>query len=494
MKNYLNTFISQHHIPIGLGDASQTINKSQLNDYITSFSNTLIQKNKFDKQQPSIAILLDRENTYFVSMFATWSIGGYFIPLNTTWPEHRILEILSHANPDLVICHKNSWYKNDNAIYIEDIIIENKPIDNKEIFSTKQTDLAYIIYTSGSTGEPKGVCITYEAYSAYIEWTKRYFNSYKQNKALLITAELTFDITMGDIAFALAFGTAIFVSPDPKNIFTHLKMIQAHKIDTFYSVPTTHQLLFSFVKQKRNLDISSISLILSGGESFSPALPKLIKTLLPEAHFYNVYGPTEVTINCVACRLDNQLDSLNQYGVPIGKPFDHLNAIIIDKDNQIITTDSSTGQLCINGIQTMKGYLNDEHLTKNSFITINNKLYYKTGDLVQKNKKNHLLYIFGRIDDLVKIKGYRINPNEITTILLENEQISAATTILIEEETPYFISFIKGPNSLENQLFKNISKKLPTYMHPKQLIFLSEFPLNNSGKIDKSALLKIVKQ
>ena len=248
------------------------------------------------------------------------------------------------------------------------------------------------------------------------------------------------------------------------------------------------------MKQKRNLDISSLSLILSGGESFSPALPKLIKTLLPEAHFYNVYGPTEVTINCVACRLDNQLDSLNQYGVPIGKPFDHLNAIIIDKDNQIITTDGSTGQLCINGIQTMKGYLNDEHLTKNSFITINNKLYYKTGDLVQKNKKNHLLYIFGRIDDLVKIKGYRINPNEITTILLENEQVSAATTILIEEETPYFISFIKGPNSLENQLFKNISEKLPTYMHPKQLIFLSQFPLNNSGKIDKSALLKIVKQ
>ena len=482
---------------IYLHDSKHALNYSDLEKLIYAISLNIISKiDNYSELQRSVVIMLDRDVNYIASMFAAWKIGSYFIPINNNWPEIRKLEIIDHCNADVVICHKESFYQKSNAIFIEDIFdYDNHSIIKRE---SKPSDLAYIIYTSGTTGDPKGVMIKNESYVSYIEWTKRYFKNYSKNESLLITAELTFDITMGDIAFALAFGTTVYIAPDPKNILFHLKMINEYKIDTFYSVPTTHLALFNFVKAKNNLNIDSLKLIISGGDVFTIDLIKTINDVSKNAHFYNVYGPTEMTINCFAYRVDNLLDLIeSENRIPIGEPFDIIDAVIINDKGEDVTNNNEIGVLYTAGIQTMLGYLGDQEGTKSSFI--NDPRYtkffrslYCTGDLAIK--KDGLFYLFGRADDLIKIKGYRIHPNELSAGLSKIKFIKDAVTIVTDTNPKTLLSFVTLHTQIsESDIINELKNIIPSYMLPEKIIILEEFPLNNSGKIDRNKLINDLK-
>ncbi len=345
MNPYL--FLERHAGTL-IGDLDIQIPKEKLNETIDCMIHAIHKKKASTPKQPCIAIYLDRSAYYIVSIFATWKMGAYFVPLNTSWPKNRCDDLIDHCQADIVICSKKGSYHKSNALYIENISFDALSV-SYETATSKASDLCYIIYTSGSTGEPKGVMISNESYIAYIEWTRRFFSAYSAHKHLLITAELTFDITLGDIAFSLAFGTHIYVASNPKNSLSIVKMIMQFNIDTFYSVPTTHSMLLELCKSSDLIDISSIKLLISGGDSFSYKLIENFKRIVPHAHFYNVYGPTEVTINCFAIRLDNKVSTLKQSGIPIGHVFDHLTAYILNEQHQRESNPSEEGHLCIGG-------------------------------------------------------------------------------------------------------------------------------------------------
>ena len=236
---------------------------------------------------------------------------------------------------------------------------------------------------------------------------------------------MTFDITMGDIAFALANKTSIVISSSSKNLFEHLYLIKRFKVEVFYSVPSTINLLLDYSKIKN--DINTIKLFISGGDVFNQNMIKKIIENNPRAVFYNVYGPTECTINVTAVRLDNLYKSKKIDKIPIGKVFNNLNYKLINYEEGKIKENKISGELLISGKQVMRDYVNKNNVHKEYFINIKNKKYYKTGDLVFK--KNNLLYLKGRIDDIIKIKGYRINPQEIDNIILNNKKIINSKTI-----------------------------------------------------------------
>jgi amino acid adenylation domain-containing protein len=491
--NFLNEYINNLLNNNSFFMADDNGKYNELNNIVNNISYKLYQK--YEGKQLSVVILLDRNVYYIASMFAIWRVGSYFIPLNTSWPKERIDTIVEHCDADIVICHKDGGYHSSNALYIENTqFIKNEERIFEDI-CLKHTDLAYIIYTSGSTGIPKGVMITSNSYISYIEWTKRFFKQYKNNKALLLTAELTFDITMGDIAFSLAFWTSIIISPDPKNMISHIKLINKYNIDTFYSVPTTHNAIFSFAKRKKSIHIDSINLILSGGDSFSVELIKLIKDVLPNGHFYNVYGPTEVTINCFAIRVDNMIESIEDKKlVPIGEPFDIIDATIIDDNNNDITNMNQIGKLFVCGEQVMLGYLDDYDKTDEVFVLDSRypkfkRKIYNTGDLAIK-KEDGLFYLLGRSDDIVKIKGYRINPLEINNELSKLNSIKESIVSALEHNKNYrLVSYITLNNDISIDKIRNyLLERLPDYMVPNDFIIIKQMPLNNSGKIDKKLL------
>lgn len=493
---YLRENIRRDPDGLALSDTIRHLTFREMECAYKAISAAVSSKINAKNRQVSVAILLERNVDYICSMLASWELGGYFIPLNTDWPSARINEIIGKCKPDLVICHKAGVYHAKNALYMEDIdlnAVVRHPGEKRKLPS----DIAYVMFTSGSTGEPKGVMITNESYLTYIEWTKRYFKNYSSNKRLLITAELTFDITCGDMAFAFAFGTAIFVAPNSKNIASLVRIVNEHNIDTFYSVPSTHNNFFSFVMMKRDIDVASLKLIISGGDAFSIDLIKTIKKIVPNAHFYNVYGPTEVTINCFAIRVDSLIKELEKDGtIPIGLPFDVIDAVIIDENGRDVTEEGRSGILCVTGPQIMLGYFNDEDATSEAFVYdprqpyVNKKLY-NTGDLAVK-KDNGWFYLLGRVDDLVKIKGYRIHPNEVTVFLRRIAGIHEAATLALEgKRGKRLASFVTTTVTIEKEdLFKKLEEALPKYMVPEDVIILDKMPLNNSGKIDKLELAR----
>ena len=494
---YLKANIDKYPNELALSDTNTHLTYQQMQRVYKAISIAISSKKNLKRRQISVAILLNRNVHYICTMFASWELGGYFVPLNIEWPSARIHEIIEQCKPDVVVCHKQGAYHGKGALYIEDIDL-NIGMNGLKVCRKLPGHIAYIIFTSGSTGKPKGVMISNEAYLAYIEWTKRYFKNYSTNRRLLITAELTFDITLGDIAFALVFATTIFVAPNSRNIVSLVRIVNEYNIDTFYSVPTTHNNFFSFVMLKRDISVDSLELIISGGDRFSVDLIKTIKKIVPNAHFYNVYGPTEVTINCFAIRVDNLISDLEKDGnIPIGLPFDVIDAVIIDEGGRDVTEKTSPGVLCVTGPQVMLGYFNDEEMTKKAFVCdprqpYTNRKLYNTGDLAVK-KSNGRFYLMGRVDNLVKIKGYRIHPDEVTAALTKIEGVQEAATVAIEgKRGKKLLSFVARFNAMEKEdLFKKLEDVIPKYMLPEDIIIIDKMPLNNSGKTDKLKLIRL---
>ncbi|MDA7917996.1 AMP-binding protein [bacterium] len=460
---------------------------------------TLIRARQEPRRQVSVAICLDRSVYYIAAMFAAWKAGGYFIPLNTKWPIDKMNDVLDHCQADIVIVEDSlGEIHGKNRINLTDI--KTCKSKKQEWAVNLPSDLAYVIYTSGSTGNPKGVMITHAAYASYVEWTKNYFRAYSENKKLILTSELTFDITMGDIAFALSFGTEVHISENPQNIIGIYKMIAERRIDTLYSVPTTHTALFSFVDKKRGASLSCIKLVLSGGDSFSLKLIKLIKKLAPKSHFHNVYGPTEMTINCFTSRMDNQIETIEAKGrIPIGRAFDIIDFAIIDDKGIDVTNTGGKGVLCVTGPQTMLGYFNDRETTKHAFV--NDVRYpefkrqlYSTGDVAMLDADGQV-YLFGRSDHLVKIKGYRIHPDEITMVALEKTEVLEAATIVHHAPDGDRLSlYVVQREKFDLDELRNLlAEKLPDYMVPRYIRCIAAMPLNNSGKVDKIALQELEK-
>ena len=386
--------------------------------------------------QQGICILMSRGAPYIAAVFAAWRAGFYVVPLNTAWPLQKNLDIIQRIQPAVVLIDDDSTLDDSGfAVLRTSDLFANRddgtaeaPIDPE--WQLLASDVAYVIFTSGSTGEPKGVVISAGSFRSYVDWTRRFFADYAQSQRLLLTSELTFDITMGDIAFALAFGTDIGVARHNTNIPSVLAMIMRHQIDVLYSVPTTHLALVAFARQKKGADLGTLKLILSGGDRFPWQLVRDYRELTGGAHFYNVYGPTEVTINCFATRLDDQF-ALADTGkpVPIGRCFDSLDHVLLDEEG----LPAPEGELCVTGPQLMLGYHGDPEQTAAAFVPdprlpFVHRALYRTGDIGYGD--GGMMYLKGRIDGLVKIRGYRIHPDEVSKAIdsIPGVDVSAAVT------------------------------------------------------------------
>mgnify|MGYP006076021789 CR=1 FL=1 len=432
--------------------------------------NLAIKINKKKIIDKKIVINLERSADYIGLIFALWANGNTVIPTNRNWPKKYINEIYKACDADLILDKK--LYKNlklykinlNNLSYVKKInLLKNLSSENK---------IPYVIFTSGTTSKQKGVVITEKSYLDYIKWTSKEFFSYKNLKSLILTSELNFDITFGDIAFALFSNCKMVIARNNSNIFEIIQLIDKFKIEVMYTVPNLLKLLFIVLKKYK---ISkTIKLFISGGEVLNKKICVDAKKLFPKSNFYNVYGPTECTINITSYKV--KLEQLKDKKiVPIGKIFSHLYWKLIPSGD-----DKSTGELIVGGSQLMMGYVNKEY----DFLKIKNKKYYNTGDLVKIDKG--LIYWLSRNDDMIKKKGIRIYTSEIDEVVENKNKNIISKTILINDN---LILFFRG-NSLKKEVLKSIKKNLPTYMHPLEIIKIKNFPLGLTGKIDVNLLKK----
>jgi acyl-coenzyme A synthetase/AMP-(fatty) acid ligase len=409
-----------------------------------------------------VAIKMDKDYRYLLTLLACMSIGITYIPLNIKWPNKRIEQIR-----ELSGCY---------VLQEDDIDF----LDIKESDVLFENEILYIIFTSGSTGAPKGVKIKREGFINFLVWVNDYFTNINSEDRILLTTDFTFDISLVDISLLLTKDLSLYISNFNNSVFKLLYEIEQYKITTHSTVPYNYSMIMNEdVYPKANL--SSLKHIMLGGARFPYNLYYSFKEKLQDCNIYNFYGPTEATIYCSIHKINyNEQEELHKNNITIGKPFFN-NEFLIYKD-----------ELLISGKQLMEGYLNNEAKTKEALVTINGKLYYKSGDIAFKNEFGNY-FIVGRKDDTIKVAGYRVNLSDIDSYILSVEYINNVATIAIdneEGENDLICYLILNDNENINikQIKKDFKEIMPSYQIPKYIKVVDEFPLNNSGKICKLTL------
>ncbi len=358
-------------------------------------------------------------------------------------------------------------------------------------------DLAYVMYTSGSTGAPKGIMHTHYSALSYAILSANLYGLQSIDR-IANHAPLHFDIsTFGYFSAPLAGATTIIVPDAHTKLPVSLaELMEMEKVSIWYSVPLALiQLYLSGALENRNL--KSLRWVLFGGENFTLKYLRALMICWPDAKFSNVYGPAEVN-QCTYYNLES-LPVENEQ-IPIGRVWDNTEFKILNKENKVVPY-GETGELVVRTATMMMGYWNNDQLTQKSLFIENlannlKHVYYRTGDLVKQDAKGNLLFL-GRNDRQVKLRGYRIELDEIEAVLKRNKVVEEAAVCVVETDNKdkklTAAVLIANESNIEpSQLIAFCQKHLPPYAVPDTIVLLDEFPRTSSGKTDLTSIKKIL--
>lgn len=442
-----------------------------------------------------VGIISHRSPAIVSGILGILKAGGAYLPLDKNYPNSRLKEIieLSALKFALVYDEAASIF-NDKIQYL--INIDNYKIEPQVIPvpNISAQSPAYIIFTSGSTGKPKGVEISHLSLKSFVNSAiKRY--EFSKTDRVLQFATLTFDTSVEEIFVTLCSGATLVLRNNEPVISTNelLNLVNKQQI-TVLDLPTAYwQQLILVMEREGKKFPDSVRMVIIGGEAAQGQGIRVWKKLVGDKiNLLNTYGPTETTVVASSCYLNK---SYADGSFPIGIPMGETKFYIVDQDlNPVIN--GMPGQLLISGPQLATRYVGDEEQTRLKFLanhlsTDPDSRLYLSGDLV-KQDKNGLFFYLGRVDNQVKLRGFRIEPQEIDYILSSSELIhSSFTKVDVKDDLKRLVSYVilKLKNQgVEKILTEYLKEKLPDYMIPSAIVVLDAFPLNRNLKIDTSAL------
>lgn len=450
-----------------------------------------------------IGVFMERSIEYIISILGIMKSGNGYVPIDSdtlnpgheNFPVKRLEFMIRETNMPLIISKvkfQSSIPTDDSQIlYIDDFDMSMFEKENLDLCITKN-NMAYGIYTSGSTGYPKLTIV--EHFSVMNLFTNIDAHMYKyisekNNVVASVNAPFGFDASVQQLV-ALLKGYSISIIPENvrNSAIGLIQYIADNKMNVFDCTPSQLNLLLReklLEKCSKDLD-----LILVGGEAIPNEMWDLLRKE-KKIRIFNVYGPTECTVDSTYCLVNNN-DSTEPH---IGRPLDNNSIYILD-DNMKNVPVGSVGELYISGYGVTRGYYNRPEMNNAHFITnpeINPKAdkIYKTGDL-GKFLANGDIYYMGRKDDQVKIRSHRIELKEIMENLNKHESVAEALVIVnSDSDYPKLIAYLimnKNASLDEVEMNKFLAKYLPMYMLPNNYVIVEQWPLTKNGKIDKKRL------
>lgn len=414
--------------------------------------------------------------------------GCGYLPLDPKLPPQRLSFMISDASLPLVVTDTGTSAKLPVAGRDMRCLDQEWPeIEQLEAadprYRVPDSQVAYAIYTSGSTGRPKGALIEHRQAVNFFESMIRLWSITPADRVLQF-ASLNFDASVLEIFGALLAGAGlVFGARDellsPQRL---AELIRDTDVSFACLTPTVASLLAAEpLPRLRTLALA--------GEAVPAELVRA--WLRPGLRIINVYGPTETSMVATYAELTSAADS-----VPIGRPMPNCQGYVLDPALNPVPQ-GVVGELYIGGAGVGRGYLARPELTAQRFIPDPfsgraGARLYKTGDLVKRRSDGQLVFV-GRIDLQIKIRGLRIELGEIETALLAHPDVTQAAAVVLTDPAgqPRLIGFVRAEDpagTLAEKLFQHLRDWLPSYMVPNQILVLAEFPLNNSGKIDRLAL------
>jgi amino acid adenylation domain-containing protein len=376
-------------------------------------------------------------------LIGVWGIvfsGKAYLPLSTDYPDERIRYITEHSQVKTILTQAHLLGRiqsiappNTRCIALEDAL--QAPFESNThstLDAIQPNDLAYVIYTSGSTGNPKGVMVEHRNIAHQLNCLNKEGILLPHNRILQKTP-MSFDAAQWEILAPAVGATVVAGSPDLyRDIHGLIERINAHGVTHLQCVPT---LLHALVEEEAFLNCSSLRSVFSGGEALSQKLAHQFYQAHPQCHLVNLYGPTECTINATLHHVKaNELQHPEQ-SVSIGQALSDCTAYLLNEKLEQVPN-GQEGELFIGGPLVARGYLNDEKQTQERFITSPFKAeerLYRTGDLCTR-RADGLLYFSGRVDHQVKLRGYRIELEEIATAIENHPWVRQAIVLVSDDQ------------------------------------------------------------
>lgn len=447
----------------------------------------------------NVAFLMRRSFDMLTAILAIWKQGATYIPLDPKTPPDRINRILSNMNPSCIISDPALLSKisaSDSFILtLRDVEYLRCETTSPQIVKNPDDLLAYMIYTSGSTGEPKGVMLTHSNITNHVLWLIQDFKFTSQD-CFSFNSSMAFDFSVACTLLPLAVGAKIVITSeeDTLDLETYCKQLEKHKVSFAKWTPSYFKLLVDYVENNRP-DFSAFRFIMLGGEELLTSYVERWLNVFPTHTIINEYGPTEAAVGITTCVIKR--DTLNRalHTVPIGKPAINTTLYVVDSKNNIVQ-DGEVGELLIGGASVARGYYKQPELTADRFIedpfSNHQQKLYRTGDLVKKLPDANYLYV-GRIDNQVKVDGYRIELNEIEHWILQYPTIKHVKTIVEKQEdnAPMIVAYLitdKHASIDFGDLKTYLSECLPQFMMPNHFFLVDHIPCNRNGKVDIPAL------
>ncbi|HRP55245.1 amino acid adenylation domain-containing protein [Agriterribacter sp.] len=460
----------------------------QLEVQSNQLANLLI--TKCSGPEPVVAVCMNRSVQMIVCHLAILKAGGAFVPLDAGYPEERLLFMLNDLQPDLVITESGCMSKlppEGYPVFVTDQnwhLLENHP-DIAPTVSIGPGQRAYIMFTSGSTGKPKGVELIHRGFTNLTRWNIEAYAIHENDRCLQM-ATPAYDAYIFELFPCLATGATAYLVDDITRTSAALlrKEIIEKKISiTFLSTAIGQQVMAEPWPPGTSLRILAV-----GGE-------KLVKLpiVAPPFQLLNFYGPTENSVMTTShpVVIDNKGSC-----PPIGKPISNVQLYVLDAFLDLVPV-GLTGELYLGGKGVARGYFHRPALTAEKFVPDPfgeepGSRLYRTGDLVRFLADGNLEFI-GRVDHQVKLRGFRIELEEIEKLLHQHPAVKEAVVVMRENEkgdqtVTAYAAGVSGMYITVKALKDWLKQKLPDFMIPSAIVILDDLAKSFNGKIDRKAL------
>lgn len=419
-----------------------------------------------------VALLLPQSIERFVGIYGVLKAGGAYVPIDPAYPKDRIDYILSDCNAKLLLTMDSSANFSVPMIDLGDPTLWIGTCQDPPSRTTSQ-NLAYCIYTSGTTGKPKGVMVEHHGVSNL----KSYFETIlgiSPSDRILQFANYVFDGSVWEMNMALLNGARLILVTDQMDLGKICDTMERENV-TVASFPPN---LYAQLK-----DVSPRILVTAGSASDRGIVEKA-----RHSRYINSYGPTECTVAATHWEGEVELSF-----VPIGKPIPNTRVYILRGTDPCAI--GVPGEICVGGAGLARGYLGQDQLTAERFIPnpFGKGRLYRTGDMGLLMPDGNIRFL-GRMDDQVKVRGYRVEPYEIDACLRELSYIDDCAVVVGQDSTNEnaIFAYVVSRESLSFDIIRrDLKKKLPDYMLPSYFMQLDRIPVTVNGKVDKKGLPQI---
>jgi amino acid adenylation domain-containing protein len=437
-----------------------------------------------------VGVLAAKAPWTIAALIGTLKAGGVYVPVDSASPAPRVARIVRSAEPTVLLADATATGLVDGLVGegVDDLVVGTLagPPAAGDL-----PDLAHLLFTSGSTGEPKGVMITHDMVSAFVDWALGHFGT-KPGDKISGHPPLHFDLSTFDIYATLAAGAELHLVPASLGLDARrtASFIRDNELTQWFSVPSvlTYLARFDAVAQD---DFPALERLLWCGEVLpTPVLAHWMRRL-PHVRFTNLYGPTEATIASSYYDVP-EVPVDESVPVPIGVPCDGERLLVLEDGREAAV--GEIGELYIGGVGLSPGYWRDQEKTDAAFVPgPDGERIYRTGDLARADEDG-VVHFLGRTDSQIKSRGYRIELGEVESAV--NTVAGVRECAVVGVDTGGFegtticcaYSVVEGRELPVTELRKRVTALLPRYMLPARWEELDGLPKNVNGKIDRPAL------